>query len=373
MSRSVRVTELYADPFTSAKVNADAGYVDDVLICGTLSRNKREYPTAVFKRDIAKYEGKFVNCDHGRESSIDRRLGWFSGVHVAVDGKPRGRFNFLKSHPMSPRVIEALERNPALYGFSHVAHCKTRRDISTGREVIESIEEVESIDLVADPATTNGLLESRGKKMPLTVKALCEALVKHPKIKSSQVKPLKTLAEMDGMGSLDSGMDAPPADDMEPGDGVKDAFCTAIQSVVDQALDGEMEAKEALRQIKELIASHERVKGGKASPEEEPEEEEEPAEEGRRRCKAADPYTILAEGEKAGYRPTVTEAKHLSRMTPEERAVWFTEQAAKGRPTGDRPTGATRRPGAGTAGNTPAPAGATRITESKRLIPAWDE
>ena len=245
-----------ASPFAGTRVNRDAGTISGVLLCGTVSSNGRDYPPAVFRRDFAKYEGRPVNCDHGRDATVDRRFGWFTNVRPGSDGRPRGTLHCLKAHPMYERVMEAAERNPALFGFSHVAMCRTR--LANGREVVESIDAVESIDLVAEPATTKGLFE--GKGMSLTVRRLCEALVRHPWTRYTQVRSLKRLGEMDGMDTAPSGVDAPPADDTDPSQSVKSAFCSAIMAVVTRALDGDEDPKEALRKIKEMIASHDRMK-----------------------------------------------------------------------------------------------------------------
>jgi hypothetical protein len=292
-----RITERVAAPFTGSKVDRAAGTIDDVLICGTESANGRDYPVEVFRRDHAVYEGAMVNCDHGRESTVDRRFGWFTGVRPAADGRPRGRLNCLKSHPMFERVMEAAERNPKLFGFSHVAHCETTR--RGGRDVVEAIKAVESIDLVAQPATTNGLFESRGSAVGLTVRKLAEALVKHPKVTAKQVRPLKWLGEMEGMDAAATTMDAAPADDADPADGIKGAFLTACMHLCEQGLDGEMDAKEALGKLKELFASHAKVKGEKPGEDDEEDEDEEyeTPKESRRRPKMAD---LVAEAKAAG-------------------------------------------------------------------------
>ena len=169
MSHTITITAIERAPFASTKVDREAGHIDGVLICGLQSRNGRDYPTSVLSRDYARYEGAAVNCDHADESTVGRRLGWFSDVKPGADGRPRGRLNLLKSHPMSAAVFEAAERNPSLFGMSHVAVCGTKR--INGRETVESINKVLSIDLVADPATTKSLYESyhpTGQPMKLT-------------------------------------------------------------------------------------------------------------------------------------------------------------------------------------------------------------
>lgn len=298
-----RLTERIAAPFAGCRVNRESGTISGVLICGTESANGRDYPAAVLRRDHALYEGRPVNCDHGRESTVDRRLGWFSGVAPGADGRPRGTLNLLKSHPMFERVMEAAERNPALYGFSHVAMCETRRS-REGREVVEAIKSVESIDLVADPATTKGLFEAvgdgssnqsaqkgameffdpwprgknakkgkgkKGKKSKkegrdvatgFTIKQLAGWIARHSESKADQIIAVKRLSELDdgAMGDVPA-MDAEPVADMDPADGIKDAFSAACMHLIGQALDGEMDPKEALSKLKRLIASHGEVNG----------------------------------------------------------------------------------------------------------------
>lgn len=195
MTAAKKLTERTAAPFAGTRVNRTAGTIDGVLICGTASANGRDYPARVLRRDFAVYEGRPVNCDHGRESTVDRRFGWFSHVYPGPDGRPRGRLNCLKSHPMYARVMEAAERNPALFGFSHVALCDTRPGPG-GREVVEAIRAVESIDLVAQPATTKGLFE--GTAVPFTRARLIEWLARHPGSTAGQIAAAKRLVEIAG-------------------------------------------------------------------------------------------------------------------------------------------------------------------------------
>lgn len=261
-----RLTERVTAPFAGSRVDRAAGQIRDVLICGTESANGRDYPTAVLRRDYAAYEGRPVNCDHGREATVDRRFGWFSGVEPGTDGRPRGTLNVLLAHPMAARVFEAAERNPALFGFSHVAMCDTARGPG-GRDVVEAIREVESIDLVAIPATTKGLFE--GRTVGITVKALCEALVRHPKVSAEQVGSLKRLAEMDGMADVPvADMEAPPDDTADAGEGITAAFKAAFDVIRDQVFSGELTKKEARKRFDALFDGHDEAQGKKAAPDE---------------------------------------------------------------------------------------------------------
>lgn len=366
-----RITERCLTSFVGAKVNRDGGYIDDVLICGLKSANNRDYPDPVHARDHGLYENRPVNCDHGRDSTVDRRLGWFTNVRHVPGSGSRGRFNLLKSHPMYERAMEAAERNPALFGFSHVAMCETRRDIS-GREIVEAIKSVESIDLVADPATTNGFFESRGTSGMFTIKMLSEWVAKHPKSTSAQSLKAKKLAEMDGVGEMP--MADAPAEGADPNDAITAGFKAAFDAIRDQLFAGKIDWKEAQKKLKSLHAGHGDATGTAAPKGGDGEggEEEEAAEESRKRPTVA---AVIEECRVAGYAYASSDLVALTEMSSKAARDAFIEakktETAK---PGANPTQASRRPGAGVAGVVPA--ATTKTTEQKvenqRLIPSWD-
>jgi hypothetical protein len=267
------ITAVERAPFALSQVNREAGHIDGVLICGVQSRNGRDYPPAVLARDYARYESAPVNADHGDESTVGRRLGWFSDVRPGPDGRPRGRLNLLKSHPLAESVFEAAERNPSLFGMSHVAVCGTKR--VNGRETVESINKVLSIDLVADPATTKSLYESyHPTEQPMKLRTYCEQVA----AKWPAVAPkLRVLTEMDDMGEME--MDAPP--DLgamsDPGDPVEAAFTQAMHALVDMyATDKDLVG--LLKKLKELGKAHGKMSDSGTEAPSEPVETEEPAE-----------------------------------------------------------------------------------------------
>lgn len=259
MSTTRTITAVERAPFASVRVNREEGYIDGVLICGVTSRNNRDYPPAVLTRDHARYEGQVVNCDHGEEPTVERRFGWFTGVKPGDDGRPRGRLNVLKSHPMAERVFEAAERNPSLFGMSHVAVCGTKR--VNGRETVESINKVLSIDLVADPATTKSLYESYTRaERPMKLRAYCEAVAaKWPTVAGK----LKVLTEMDEMGEME--MESPPPMEASPDDPVKAAFMTAIRGLTDQLETDGITGDDFMKKVKDLLKAHGKM-SGKAEP-----------------------------------------------------------------------------------------------------------
>lgn len=269
MSSTRTITAVERAPFASSKVDRESGHIDGVLICGIESRNNRDYPLAVLRRDFARYEGAAVNCDHADEPTVARRLGWFTNVQPGADGRPRGRLNVLKSHPMAAAVFEAAERNPSLFGMSHVAVCGTKR--INGRETVESINKVLSIDLVADPATTKSLYESyQPQRPPMRFTAFAESVAaKWPAHRPALVKFLR-----EEMGELE--MDAPPEMADDPADPVKGAFSQAMHALIDQFDAGGLDGAGLVSKLKTLMKAAEKMSGGTET--ETPAEVEEPAE-----------------------------------------------------------------------------------------------
>lgn len=257
MSKTVRLIERVIAPLAAAKVDREAGVIRGALLCGTESANRRRYP---WKNGLtcntAIYENRVVNIDHGTESTVPRRIGWTSNITEDDQGRPRGDVHILTTHPYGPAVLEAAEKNPSLFGLSHVAVCRTRMD--GGTEIVEEIKEVESVDIVGNAATTQSFYESI-QAMKTTLRKFLESAPTKAKHCRKWAK-LKTVAEMDGYE-----MAAPVETD--PDEQIKGAFSSACMQIIMQGLDGEMEPKAALSKLKKLLAAHADIQGeGDAEP-----------------------------------------------------------------------------------------------------------
>jgi hypothetical protein len=147
------------------KVDRDKGVIRDVLVLGLKSRNGRDYSPQALKKAAALYESKVVNVGHpprsepGKERTFDERFGWLDNIRESSDGL-RGDLNYLKSDPRAEKFCEAAERNPSMFGLSHNAEGRTVRH--GDKLLVEEIEQVRSVDIVSDPATTRSLFESMG-------------------------------------------------------------------------------------------------------------------------------------------------------------------------------------------------------------------
>lgn len=135
------------------------------------------------------YEGATVYVDHPEfsyrpdgeriASPRDRKTGEVFGKLVNIRVTESGMYadlEYLKEHPLTPKVLEVAERMPEKLALSHNATGHPR--LMNGRIVIDKITDVRSVDLVGEkPGTTHGLFESAPPTNPKgnIVAALLEA------------------------------------------------------------------------------------------------------------------------------------------------------------------------------------------------------
>lgn len=264
----MRLTERFA--FTGGKVCRPGvdGYagaypvIKDVLLCGPASLNGRDYPASAFPAGKKLYEGKPVFLDHGNESK-DRgyreKIGWIENERRRGDGMPIGDIAVKPTHREAESVLWDAEHKPDFAGMSHVAECE--RIYVRGREKIESVVNVESVDIVVSPATTKGFFESKGKRTmaKISLKTLCERI--GPKLGPEKWGRLKKLSEMEG---VDAEVEE-PAEDATAEATLEDAMCTLAVSVMKAALAGDITADEAGSKIAAFIQTHQGESGGEGS------------------------------------------------------------------------------------------------------------
>jgi uncharacterized protein YbjQ (UPF0145 family) len=200
--------------------------------------------------DAALYEGKRVNAGHARgagERDPRDTYAYLEGLSKEPDGLYARRLRLLNPKgDFEQRLMSAAENAPHLYGLSHTA--RGREKVGSGGAVIESVESVESVDLVTDPATVSGFYESRGYPVKRKLKELAESL--KPK-RPRYAKKLWEVAEA-GIMSPDAPMDAPASDEPaadESGDH-EQALMDAAKAVLD---DDSLSTADKLKKIKQIL------------------------------------------------------------------------------------------------------------------------
>jgi len=144
------------------RVDRAAGVIRGVKLLGLTSRNGRRYREQALADAAALYEGAKVNINHPKGHPLaprdyQDRLGVVRGVAFRAGEGLFGDLHFNPKHALSEQLVWDAEHAPQNVGMSHNVLARTSRN---GDEtVVEAITKVQSIDLVADPATTSGLYE----------------------------------------------------------------------------------------------------------------------------------------------------------------------------------------------------------------------
>jgi hypothetical protein len=148
------------------RIDTESGVIYGVKVLGPKSRNGRVYEDNAIRRAVPMYEGVTVNLNHIRnepnarvhtERPIQDRWGVLRNVRY-LEGSIYADLHYLKNHPMTPQLVEAAQRFPETFGLSHDAG-GDEQVIDGERRVVELFE-IRSVDVVADPATNDGLFES---------------------------------------------------------------------------------------------------------------------------------------------------------------------------------------------------------------------
>lgn len=278
---------------SSLRVDRDAGVIHGVKVLGLESANGRRYTPEAVRQAARLYEGVPVNIDHPSDGQgaaareCDARFGQLRNVQVRADGL-YADLHYLKAHPLAERICEAAERMPDAFGLSHNA--EGRGEQEDGVLVIREIADVHSVDLVSDPATTQGLFEHR-----TTMKTTLRKLIEASKVQQAL---RQRLLEMGGDDELmQAEMDAPaPA---EAGDWKQDLVAAIAKLVGSEDEADHKMAQKIMAMLKPAAAEVPEEDDGKEKEKDLEEEHEgkddkdKKAEEGRQGRTQTDP-TILA-------------------------------------------------------------------------------
>jgi hypothetical protein len=151
------------------RVDRGEGVIRGVKILGLESRNRRSYLPEALAQAARLYEDAKVNVNHpkgnpGAPRDYQDRMGTIRNVSARAGEGLFADFYFNPKHALAEQLIWDAEHAPENVGFSHNVEARTVRQ---GEQiVVEAITRVQSVDLVADPATTRSLFESAVQKVP---------------------------------------------------------------------------------------------------------------------------------------------------------------------------------------------------------------
>lgn len=151
------------------RVDRATGVLRGVKLLGLASRNGRRYREAALAEAIGLYEGAKVNVNHPKghphaPRDYQERLGVIRNVALRPSDGLFGNLHYNPKHPLAEQLAWDAEHSPENVGLSHNVEARTTR--AGDETVVEAIVRVQSVDLVADPATTRGLFEQEGCRMP---------------------------------------------------------------------------------------------------------------------------------------------------------------------------------------------------------------
>ena len=165
--------------FREAKVNRDTGVISNVHLMGIQSTNKvgdnppYKYEEAALAGAVGKYNNKPIYLNHDYFRSVEAKIGvTLADVQFQAGKGLVGSIHLNKEHPLAATILWWAEHHPDHIGMSHVAGVTYNEETNS----VTQIEEVESIDLVYQGATTKGLF-TESDDARIKVKHLIEQLI----------------------------------------------------------------------------------------------------------------------------------------------------------------------------------------------------
>ncbi len=270
--------EFFDSRGVAMRVDRQAGVIRGVKILGLESRNGRTYLPEALSGATGLYEEVKVNVNHakgnpGGPRDYQDRIGVIRNVAVRAGEGLFADFHFNPKHSLAEQLAWDAEHAPENVGFSHNVQAQTRRHGE--RVVVEAITRVQSVDLVADPATTRGLFESKadgdgagsgGKAArglsieelkrghPELVEAICREQAAEVSRLRAEVERLEALEAMHEKRLLarrllrEFNLPDPEAADPQAGSIVSERF---LESLL--AAEGEEPMRELVRERAELV------------------------------------------------------------------------------------------------------------------------
>ncbi len=275
MTRTIEIREDITPD--GGRLAVEGNLVKNVKVLGLESRNGRRYLFEAIKEAVPAYEGLRINLNHPQRPTDPRqfndRFGWLENVR-AVDGDGmRADLRFNPKHPEADSFAWWAANKPSMIGLSHNAVGSGHSE--SGVFVVDKIVRARSVDVVSDPATTRGLMESEQQGKPMKLKAfLSTAAAKFSDADKPGVKALvKQLSE--DYGDADALVGGDEAEGMSPEEHLKAGVKNACLAILD---DDSMDAKEKVKKLKAYIMAHAKLADDESDEEDEEEEEGESGE-----------------------------------------------------------------------------------------------
>lgn len=154
-----------------AQVDRESGRLTDVALLGRVSENNRIYTDRALEDATRLYAEAPVYLDHPTKREMRDRSGVRSVRDLAgkvvnprrAGDQVRGDLHLLEAEPARSLLLSLAEQMPEQVGMSHRAHGEVQLD-EEGRQIVQNLDDVYGVELVTDPATVEGLVESLDRR-----------------------------------------------------------------------------------------------------------------------------------------------------------------------------------------------------------------
>jgi hypothetical protein len=152
-----------AETLLCEQIDLDKHIIRGVKLIGLTSKNGRRYLESALREAVPMYEGAKVNLNHNTDPKkpvrdYQDRFGIIRNVEFREGAGNFGDLHYNPKHPAAEQFIWDAQMQPTNVGMSHHVQAKIAK---SGQEtVVEAIQRVKSVDVVADPGTTDSLFEN---------------------------------------------------------------------------------------------------------------------------------------------------------------------------------------------------------------------
>ncbi|QDV78077.1 hypothetical protein [Botrimarina mediterranea] len=209
----------------AGNVDRESGVISGVKLLGLVSKNGRRYSESALRKASDLYEGAPVylnHCKPGQSRDVRDMGGEIRGVKFREGEGLFGDVHYLKGDSAGEKIATLAEGNLRKVGMSHDADGEIKR--VGGENVVEEITEVNSVDVVHNPATTKSFRE---QTMKTTLRKLLEATPYKHTAKLLEMMPELAAEEPIDVPEVEEGDAAP-----DPIDAVANALAAKVADAI---------------------------------------------------------------------------------------------------------------------------------------------
>jgi len=270
------ISEYFSNAITEvSKIDRDNNMISGVCAFRPISLNNRIYKEKAIKSLVKMMEHTKAFRNHGSmfsSAGVEDLL----GEHINVRRHSGGIFSdlsILETARYKDMIFDIAENKPHLAGFSINARGKFADEPDTeGREVVEDIVSLRSVDFVGDPATTFGVFEQKKFNGFLErEKSILELAKETAEGNSQETKENniggdrmdKTIAYLDGKikmkGLTEGGVDSAVLEYIKTLEDAQESLTTSTAQLTEDSKQNEEEAMASKKELEKVQEEYKTV------------------------------------------------------------------------------------------------------------------